>query len=270
MMWLFLLFTTFRHKISYARCYFSLVRSQPTAPMATVRGCFQSPRRVIPLNFVKPPTSMPINVDNACAEWQRLPSDIIQKIMYAGNLTIDDAMNMSLACKDWKPESHNLTRVICEKRFEHQNATLADRKRILDHLIDVVGETSHYTILSHAIRTGSTETLRSCYSRGYYMNDVNEQGQSILFLAIETGNIDMVAFLVTECRTYINLIDHFGESALMYAISRRANRIVKYLIDNGSYINNVAYDLVTPLYMAVNDNNIEIALYLLQPKRRYS
>lgn len=216
------------------------------------------------MRFAEPPPHSPIVVDTSCARWCSMPTDIIQKIMHAEILSNEDVINMSLTCKDWRPERHMLTRVICEKRFKQQKVTLEDRKITLDFLIDVVGEDSHYRILCHAIRTGSTETVRSCYSRGYYMNDVNDQGQSILFVAVETGNMEMVALLTSHCGTYINLVDHFGECALMHAVSNRQNRIVKYLVDNGSHINNVAFDLATPLYMAVNDNNYEIAEFLLQ------
>lgn len=178
-------------------------------------------------------------------------------------LSPTDVLHMSLTCTHWKPGETTLSRILCKKRLTKEKSLTDTCMNVLDRVIDTASDDDQTKILEYAIESGSIDIIGKCYTRGYYMNSTNDEGQSILCSSIATGNVEVTEFLLTKCGVYVNLVDQFGETPLMFAVMKGYLNMVKLLCDNGAYINNQAYDMATPLYLAVGQDRIKIAEYLL-------
>lgn len=224
------------------------------------RPAYQSPVKVFRLRFAEPVKPKHDNFEH----WNTLPSDIVERIMMSSTLSTADALNMSLTCKAWKPRDNFLARTLCRKRIHANEHDHVSRKNFIDYFVETAHEESRVQVLKEAVNCGSTDILWKCYSCGYWFNSPDNKGQSILCTAIEAGRVHVIEFLIKRCHAYVNLVDHFGESPLMFAIYKGSLEIIRCLLNNGASVFTQAYDLATPLYLAVNENRVAVVELLLK------
>ena len=226
-------------------------------------ACDSSPHKVFKIRFAEPPTE---DEDGPpFKHWYELPTDVVEKVMLSSVISAEDVINMSLTCKSWKPSDTNLSRMICRKRVNHHKQARFAYSQVMEGIVQSTSdEDGKLLILQQAITSGSIDTLRKCYLSGYFFNSTDEHGRSILCTAIEAGRVDVLEFLIKECGSYVNLVDHFGESPLMFAAVNGSVESIRCLLDNGSSIYTKAYDLATPLHLAVSENRIAVTELLLR------
>lgn len=226
-------------------------------------ACDSSPHKVFKIRFAEPPTE---DEDGpAFKHWNKLPTDVVEKVMLSSAISAEDAINMSLTCKSWKPSDTTLSRVVCRKHVNHYKQAHITCSQVMEGIVQTTSdEDGKLFILQHATTSGSIETLRKCYLCGYFFNSTDEHGRSILCNAIEAGRVDVLEFLIKECGAYVNLVDHFGESPLMFAAVNGSIECIRCLLDNGASIYTKAYDLATPLHLAVSENRIAVTELLLR------
>lgn len=86
--------------------------------------------------------------------------------------------------------------------------------------------------LAWAAYVGDKEIFDYLLSRGANPKAVDQYGISIFMRAVEGGNMDMVKYLVEECKCDPSEKDReFGTTALMRAATCRRNDIITYLLD---------------------------------------
>lgn len=221
----------------------------------------QSPQKVFKIKFAE----QHVDIDETFEHWNHLPSDIVEQIMLSTTLSASDVLNMSLACKSWKPNDVFLARTLCQKRVDICRQAYTGCMGFMNHFIETVSEESRVDVLKQVIKCGSIEILQKCHHFGYYFNSADDEGQSILCSAIEAGRVNVIQYLIKNCNTYVNMVDHFGESPLMFAIIKGSSiEIIKCLLQNGSSVFTEAYDMATPLYLAVNENRLAVSELLLK------
>ena len=225
------------------------------------RSAYQSPEKVFRIKFAEEYVEKKESFEN----WKNLPSDIVERIMQTTTLSTTDVLNMSLACKSWKPNDVFLARTLCQKRIDISRQGYSSCMGFMSHFIENVSVDSRVDVLKQVIQCGSTDILQKCQSFGYFFNSVDDKGQSILCSAIEAGRVNVLQFLIQNCNTCVNIVDHFGESPLMFAIMKGSSiEIIECLLRNGSSVFTEAYDRATPLYLAVNDNRLAVSELLLK------
>lgn len=89
-----------------------------------------------------------------------------------------------------------------------------------------------------------------------------------LYMAASRGDIDSVNALVENPHTDLEYqeINNENQTALFSAVSFGHSEIVDILLKHGANPNTTRKDDITPLYMAVHDNNLEIVKLLLKAK----
>lgn len=226
-------------------------------------ACDSSPHKVFKIRFAEPPTE---DEDGPpFKHWDKLPTDVVEKVMLSSVISSEDAINMSLTCRSWKPSDTTLSRMICRKHVNHHKQARITCSQVMEGVVENTSdEVGKLFILQQAITSGSIDTLRKCYLCGYFFNSTDEHGRSILCTAIEAGRVDVLEFLIKECGAYVNLVDHFGESPLMFAAMKGSIETIRCLLDNGSSIYTQAYDLATPLFLAVSENRVAVTELLLR------
>jgi len=86
-------------------------------------------------------------------------------------------------------------------------------------------------------------------------------------IASEKGSLDLVSKLL-ELEAHLELKDNWGNTALFYAIDAKQNnlQIVSFLLDKGADPNAKCKNGTTPLFRAVEINNLLIVETLLKKK----
>ncbi len=114
-------------------------------------------------------------------------------------------------------------------------------------------------------RSGTLQEIEQLYSQNKNcINEINENGFSPLILACYKGNSEIAKFLI-EKKSNIDYVSDEG-TALMAAIVRRKNELVKLLLENGANPNLSNLQKTTALMYAVQFKNIESVKLLLQYK----
>ncbi|MGL4725902.1 MAG: ankyrin repeat domain-containing protein [Scandinavium sp.] len=126
------------------------------------------------------------------------------------------------------------------------------------------------TIETNAAREGNLEVLKAALTPGSQINDKDDDGYSLLILAVYhhqittadwllhqgadpnlsdghgrtalmgaafKGDIDAVKVLVADPRTNVNLQNHAGQTAAMYASLFGQQDILEYLVQQGADLN---------------------------------
>lgn len=225
------------------------------------RFAHQSPQKVFRMKFAE----QHVENEESFEHWSNLPSEIVERIMESTTLSTADVINMSLACKSWKPNNVFLARLLCRKRIDLDREAHITCMSFMNHFVETVCEESRIEVLKRAIIYGSIDILQKCQNFGYFFNSVDDNGQSVLCTAIQAGRVKILEYLITTCRAYVNIVDHFGESPLMFAIVKGSSiEIIKCLLNHGSSVFTEAYDLATPLYLAVHENRLAVSELLLK------
>ncbi len=114
-------------------------------------------------------------------------------------------------------------------------------------------------------RSGTLQEIELLYTENKNCtNEINEYGFSPLILACYKGNSEVAKFLI-EKKSNLNYVSDEG-TALMAAVVRGKNELVKLLLVNGANPNLTNLQGTTALMYAAQFKNIELVKLLLQNK----
>ena len=112
-----------------------------------------------------------------------------------------------------------------------------------------------------AAKFNDVSTVRTLVSKGVSPNSLDAQGELMLNLAIKDNSEDVIAFLVADKATDVDISNKFGETPLMIASIDGNLPLVKNLIQQQkAQINHIGW---TPLHYACAKGHLEVAQYLI-------
>jgi serine/threonine-protein phosphatase 6 regulatory ankyrin repeat subunit B len=128
--------------------------------------------------------------------------------------------------------------------------------------IDAVG-TGGATALKMASYFGHLETVRLLLEKGACIEVASSKGGPALYGASLSGHVEVVKLLLSHGANVDSTSKPDG-TTLLAAVSRGHTDVVKVLLDNGADANlSERPDGMTPLYLAVTNQNIEIIKLLI-------
>ena len=98
--------------------------------------------------------------------------------------------------------------------------------------------------------------------KGWKVNKENNGGKTPLHIACESGNGNIVKYLV-EHGADINKENQFMETPLFAACKSGNKSLVKYLVEQGADVNEEDEDGRTPLFEACGSGNLNLVKYLV-------
>ena len=112
-----------------------------------------------------------------------------------------------------------------------------------------------------AAKFNDVSTVRNLVSKGVDPNILDPKGELMLNLAIRDKSSDVIAFLLTNPRTDVDISNKFGETPLMIASIEGNLPVAKALIQGRkAKVDHIGW---TPLHYACAKGQLEIAQYLL-------
>jgi ankyrin repeat protein len=150
------------------------------------------------------------------------------------------------------------------------------------------------TDFAKAAKFNDVSTVRNLVSKGVSPNTLDSKGELMLNLAIKDKSNDVIAYLLTNQATDVDISNKFGETPLMiasiegnlpvvkalvqgrkakvdhigwtplhYASAKGQLEIAQYLLANGSAVDSMSPGNTTPLMMAVQSGNEQLVKLLL-------
>ena len=145
-----------------------------------------------------------------------------------------------------------------------------------------------------AAKFNDVSTVKNLVSKGIDPNILDSKGELMLNLAIRDKSNDVIAFLLTNPRTDVDISNKFGETPLMiasiegnlpvakalvqgrkakidhigwtplhYACAKGQLELAQYLLANGAIVDSMSPGNTTPLMMAVQSGNEQLIKLLL-------
>jgi len=142
---------------------------------------------------------------------------------------------------------------------EPQIETLAELSQRMSNSTVEAGRTK----VGVAAQQGNIRQVESHVFDGASTNEPDQYGETPLHLAAAAGHMEMVKFLVEECRAEINCTNWEGWSPLFWATVRGQVDVVKYLITMGADIQLQASQDWMPLHYASLNGDVEMVDILL-------
>jgi ankyrin repeat protein len=98
------------------------------------------------------------------------------------------------------------------------------------------------------------------------LEDVNDNGETVLMTAVERGNVDQVSYVLRQNKVDINGLDYRGRNALFRfaTYSKDAMGIAQLLVDQGIDVNCGDESGITPLMAAANSGKPEFVRLLVK------
>src|SRR3970040_1404953 len=116
-----------------------------------------------------------------------------------------------------------------------------------------------YDDMIRAIGLDDTRTAASLLNRGFEVNSVTREGESLLMLAVKEGKPNIVRTLLAA-KPRVDARNAYGETALMLAALRGHADIVEMLLAHGAEVNQSGW---TPLMYAAANSHQDIARKLI-------
>jgi len=95
---------------------------------------------------------------------------------------------------------------------------------------------------------------------------VNEEGNSVLIVAATRGHLDVVKWLVTDCKAKVNEKNADGFTAFLTAAVGDHTEVAKFLLKNGAKLDARDNKGNTALLLAARGNNQKVIKWLLEEK----
>ena len=120
------------------------------------------------------------------------------------------------------------------------------------------------TPLHHASEFGHLEVARFLLEFGADAAAKDENSWTPLHEAVFSEHLEFVQMLLTHNADIIDVQDSSGRTPLYFAITRRHDTLVRFLLNSGADPNRSGKDRSTPLHWASGMRNLEIAHLLLE------
>jgi serine/threonine protein kinase len=116
-----------------------------------------------------------------------------------------------------------------------------------------------------AIKAENIEAVALLLKAGIPADTRDSEGKTALMLAVEHNSLEMLKVFVPQLDLgIINAKDRQGRSALVYAINQSSLPMVQALVAAGADVASIDKALSTPLIIATQQNETEIARFLLE------
>jgi len=91
----------------------------------------------------------------------------------------------------------------------------------------------------------------------------NQNSSNALHIAVKKKSLDVVRYLITTCAYKLDITKHNGVTALGIAAFKGYLGILQELQAMGAAIDFIHTNGITPLYLAIKANHIEVVQYLV-------
>lgn len=108
------------------------------------------------------------------------------------------------------------------------------------------------------VKEGNLNKIKSINSQDINMNDLCEDGLSLLHWAADRGNLEIVKYFIQNLKADIDIKDVDGQTPLHYAASCGHTDVVKYLLDKGANANLLDNEQQSAFEMANNPQICEL------------
>lgn len=116
-----------------------------------------------------------------------------------------------------------------------------------------------YDDLLKAIENNDTGEVTAILQRGMDVNTVDKSGNSLLMLAVQKDNIELVRYLLSH-RARPGIRNQYGDTPLMLASLKGQTETVRLLVTAGAEINQAGW---TALAYAAYEGHEEVVKYLI-------
>jgi ankyrin repeat protein len=117
-------------------------------------------------------------------------------------------------------------------------------------------------MLNVATQAGNIEIVKYLVSQGADIHIKDSSKETPLQIAIHEGNLELINFFLSK-KADVNMKDHFNETSLHDATDKGKIEIVKLIVSHGADLNAKNNLRETPLLYAVKNNYSDIAEYLI-------
>ncbi len=171
---------------------------------------------------------------------------------------LQGSLDVAKLLLEWKYPNDSELLSIFELGYEVILDTLMSRK-----IINEVNPEGN-SLLFLASVSDNNEILGLLLKRGVDVNFVNRYGQTIMLIATCNKNLILMERLV-QCGASVQATDQKGYTLLMHAISMRSPNVIEFLLDHGADVNsnNHLQPNITPLYLAARTKDKTILTTLL-------
>jgi ankyrin repeat protein len=134
------------------------------------------------------------------------------------------------------------------------------------------------TPLQLAVKKGYLEITKKLIENGANLkvlvddspNSIN-QGNTLLHIATQNKDIEMVKFLISDKRVNINSKNHWDFTPLHFAARSGCLEVVKLLVENGANLeakSSTYYNTNTPLSLAIVNGYLNVANFLIEKRAK--
>lgn len=181
-----------------------------------------------------------------------LVSELIDRGANVNYHTNDDRTPLYFACLG---QNANIVRMIMSK--------LEDTSEI--NLKESINETTPLFIACQKGDLVIFNLLTNELEEGEDLNYQDKQGRTLLYIACESENMEIIKSLLTEFNINSNIPDNEGKYPLQYAIEKKNLEIVESIVNcSHNYIDiNERFNNMTPIEIACEVGSIEIVQFLI-------
>ena len=169
-------------------------------------------------------------------------------------------------------DATSLLRLICLTDISYLMEFYLDRcEELVDEIRLADRNYGQMTLLEYAALHGAVDVVKLLIGEYDATFSMDAEGRSLWILAIKSGNPELVEYLAEDCSFDINCKDEFGDTPLHHAVTcycetpfDGAFELIKWLVENGAYMNCTDINGDTPVRIALEKGNECLVRYFIK------
>ncbi|XP_061164519.1 ankyrin repeat, PH and SEC7 domain containing protein secG-like [Saccostrea echinata] len=162
-----------------------------------------------------------------------------------------------------------LMKTLSKRKFAKDAPVLLRRKRLASNgeVLETHDNPGYVVVgidIFQCVLNGDKKAVDNYLLSGKNPNIRNRDKNSLLHLAVEAGNVDIVDMFLSDDRCQIDNSNDLGQTPLMCAVTLNDMELVKCLMKAGADIEMRDNTGKTSLLIALQDSNYDIADYLIR------
>lgn len=145
------------------------------------------------------------------------------------------------------------------KLIDYEKEILSKQRQIDGNMMNKL------RVLNTAIQDEDIEIIQTHLKEGFYINQKNEDGMTLLHICAMLGKEEMTRELL-ELGASINVFDNIGFSPMHWAIQNDRKEIFFMILEKHPFVNHASKQNKTPLWIAVSKNYDFLVKQLLEAK----